>query len=1251
MTKTNNFKCSITTVKHSEKHRTQLNLDDKYFTDYHPRFTKKYRERKRKTIYAEKPLNNRFITANNKINERCNYNGKKGKDETINGIYAHLSLNELVYAIKKFSANNHYFIFKKKEKGEIIKGHGLCISKLLLQGGISPTKNSICNGSPFLFYDIDVKNKLDKKENITLYSEDGKPNALNNKVFEFMKSISLITARSSSGLGICGVLYCPFLENINNNNLHKEIGITVYRFINENLNPPTQIEFDEAQAQFTQGRMFPVQLSNTTNADWDRVELNKEALEFDVELTHNEESFNKETIKKNSLAKTSEKKESKILNLNNSFSSEFDNKKNVKLFNQRIKCSYLLNISEYYEYVCTNISGFEVYQKVGKNNKSVNINPERNSFTCFTGSLNGYTPFHLYAQLFFKGDFKKTYFSLEKQLEYEKIVEDNYWLDYLEPLSVIYNWQEIIEILNSSYKYSDIYLSEDGVIKSRSKSLVDILGIDERDITNSLHLLLKTRGFEYPIFDILNDKNITSDLKINKYLSPELIINNCTEFINYVFSPCGTGKTTTFLGNQESNIDGMSKNNSVLFIVPRKLMVEQQSKSCKKSHNIISSTGDKQLGFDNNTEYISSIGNNVSKLFDNKNKLRSVITTYDQFVNIPNSIINEYDYVVLDEAHLLASDDFREAISETYLKLKESHNNRNVKYILLSATPSMEVFTLKEYFKNNFKILNIKKNEDLKPCVLINGIDEISKEKKELLIFKQILNDISENRKAIIFCENKEKIIHKINAFKSYCDSICQSTPTIGIISADSKEMNAYKQIVNNEYLEPKVTFTTSVLNVGVNITKGTEGGASFFFDFSSTAHHTSACSLLQLMFRNRNKKTKVHCYAEVFKVDDRKLKTNLVDRFNNFKKNKLYENESIKKRYKFSEVKLKTQNQVSETYIATSDLEKNTKIEQKSLGSFVNLAVKNGCYIDYTYKTIEPEKGIKSDNIINSLVYNILKQLLEIKTNNRIKLINLSEFNNELITPEISIAKSPNKLEDGQEFYECQYNPSLKSIEEKITRCFNFLKIKYGSRNKVKNVLNFILNDKKNKKRLDRKLINYIDTLKIIEKESIISKILLSEIERLEDFSKKKMEYILETKIPSKILSILDDEITNTNLENIHLDLVKNKNFRESFEEYIIGETNKTFKALFLTKEEQKKFTLTEKMILNIEKEKNITEEDFRDILIKLNLNNSIIEENIFDALSHKLSLNYTGVTLDKFKAEFNTSLKDYFNDELHEN
>ncbi len=195
----------------------------------------------------------------------------KDDEESTDGIFNLLSLNNIVYF-----ANNFTLLYANKKKK---KNQSLALLKILCKGGTSGI--NAFKSSFLLPWDIDVKNKIKKdgtldQQNLHLYDDD----VLNEKVFQFMKSISVVAFRSSSGKGMAGYLVVPLLEKdfiMSNTIEHQRIGDVINRYINENLDTPTQIDFDSAQNRFRQLRYIPVQK--------ERLKINKNYIEFTVDVS------------------------------------------------------------------------------------------------------------------------------------------------------------------------------------------------------------------------------------------------------------------------------------------------------------------------------------------------------------------------------------------------------------------------------------------------------------------------------------------------------------------------------------------------------------------------------------------------------------------------------------------------------------------------------------------------------------------------------------------------------------------------------------------------------------------------------------------------------------------------------------------------------------------------------------------------------------------------------------------------------
>lgn len=151
--------------------------------------------------------------------------------------------------------NNYDYKGKKANAPAILKG--------IYKGGYSG--KDIASNAPFLFFDIDVKNTDEVKENVSLTD-----NGNNEAVFNVLKSLAVLVWRSHSGSGIAGVLYVPQLKEYlhNDKDLHREIGKAVTDHLSHLIIKKVGIAvtFDNAQNKLRQVRYIaPQQVKRTLN--------------------------------------------------------------------------------------------------------------------------------------------------------------------------------------------------------------------------------------------------------------------------------------------------------------------------------------------------------------------------------------------------------------------------------------------------------------------------------------------------------------------------------------------------------------------------------------------------------------------------------------------------------------------------------------------------------------------------------------------------------------------------------------------------------------------------------------------------------------------------------------------------------------------------------------------------------------------------------------------------------------------------
>ena len=182
------------------------------------------------------------------------------------------------FGVKKYHSIIDMIDMLNNLKGDYQKDGTPAILKGIFKNG---TGGVFCiQGAYYLFYDIDVKNTLEKKENVHLF--DAK---LNSDVFDYMQSISVFTARSNSGLGIFGVLYVPGLGNYlqDKKDEHKLVGDQIISELSKKILKDIGIKvlFDSSQNAFRQIRNTAVQSS--------KIELNQKHIQVDFTVTYEEE--------------------------------------------------------------------------------------------------------------------------------------------------------------------------------------------------------------------------------------------------------------------------------------------------------------------------------------------------------------------------------------------------------------------------------------------------------------------------------------------------------------------------------------------------------------------------------------------------------------------------------------------------------------------------------------------------------------------------------------------------------------------------------------------------------------------------------------------------------------------------------------------------------------------------------------------------------------------------------------------------
>jgi len=252
-------------------------------------------------------------------------------------------------------------------------------------------------------------------------------------------------------------------------------------------------------------------------------------------------------------------------------------------------------------------------------------------------------------------------------------------------------------------------LKKVGFIKNVSKELTtEIQTGFKHDLKREIQKVLVN---ELPEIDI--------NLKNNEYIGhySEMIKNQITgEKINIIFSPPGTGKTEWI---KQLAREGKK----ILLVLPFISIIQNKIESDKEIQEL----------FD---IFYGSI--NIKDIEYGRN----AVTTFDKFSRINyDKIAHMFDYIFIDESHLLFTSSYRiEATSNAIKKIKElyyisSNDELSAKLVLMTGTETGE----SHFFKNVSNIIRITKKQPNKNMqfvladTMLDGLTRMAYEAKLLL--------------------------------------------------------------------------------------------------------------------------------------------------------------------------------------------------------------------------------------------------------------------------------------------------------------------------------------------------------------------------------------------------------------------------------------------------------------------------------------------------------------------------------------
>lgn len=306
-----------------------------------------------------------------------------------------------------------------------------------------------------------------------------------------------------------------------------------------------------------------------------------------------------------------------------------------------------------------------------------------------------------------------------------------------------------------------------------------------------------------PIFHKKNKQNITKEefdvvYTVDKYLSEANdMIKKELEKHQHVLLNANTG-----LGKTHAIVDFVTKNNIddyVFFLVPTRSIAEQVS----KDYPVF------QLFYDNDTQLPAS---------------KFIVSTYHKIHHLQRAIemeteqrclLNEFPpsyMVVIDEVHEIMSKRKLLGVKARNIELFLKNADRS---ILMSANTDYVYKAYKDKnMLNKYICVNRRNIEYNADNLNIYRISSKSKQKTQVVV--NLIKDKLSKHDKILFYEDN---IDNLNEYAKKLNELNIENVVINSRNKNDEEIeNDYKGIIEDSHLLKKITFTTSLINAGVNI-------------------------------------------------------------------------------------------------------------------------------------------------------------------------------------------------------------------------------------------------------------------------------------------------------------------------------------------------------------------------------------------------------------------------------------------------
>jgi hypothetical protein len=262
-------------------------------------------------------------------------------------------------------------------------------------------------------------------------------------------------------------------------------------------------------------------------------------------------------------------------------------------------------------------------------------------------------------------------------------------------------------------------------------------------------------------------------------------------------------------------------------------------------------------------------------------------TTYNQVPNFTDEELATFDYVNIDESHIITNEiTFRtQAFTRLIYRLIEftaKNPDAKTKIVFMSGTPNVETLVIPKIMEEYgigdlFQKIVVKKQYAKAPTIRLTHLDTKENKKRKNAVMKQISEYINQNRKVVVVFNNKEKM----DAFHQDINTNISKEINVGLFYSGSTGA-CTQNILSGKFGDYDVVLTTSYFINGININKDglTEediktGKTStqkygVVIDLGNKYSHISAIDTIQVTnrFRNRLCETTVF-FPKIFKPDE----------------------------------------------------------------------------------------------------------------------------------------------------------------------------------------------------------------------------------------------------------------------------------------------------------------------------------------------------------------------------------------------